>query len=167
VTAHSGASRSPSPVRPGAPDRARGLVLTYAEAKSRQDVPAALALCHPSFTIETIPFRIESRDRDETAAHLSLFFSVFPDYAAETQGLARDGGQLAWWGRVRMTFGGDLPGIEATGRTATLPAFSVFDVCDDRLARERFFFDLAMLCDGIGVRVETWSAALAAIRAVD
>jgi len=141
------------------------LVRRYAEAKSRQDAGAALALCHPSFSIETIPFGTESRDRDETAAQLALFFSVFPDYRADTEGLAAGDGAIAWWGTIRATFDGPLFGIAPTGRTATIPAFSVFEFRDEQLSKERFFFDLVSLCEGIAASVEDVTAALAGLRA--
>ena len=60
----------------------------YAEAKSRQDAAAALALCADDFSIETIPFGTASHGRDDTARQLALVFSVFPDYCAETEGMA-------------------------------------------------------------------------------
>jgi steroid delta-isomerase-like uncharacterized protein len=136
------------------------LVRAYAEAKSRQDAAGALALCTPEFGIETIPFGTASRDRDETARQLALFFSAFPDYRAETEGQADSGASVAWWGKVTLSFRGAFLGVAPTGRTASLPAFSVFDFRDGLLARERFFFDLAMLCDAIGVPVGRLSAAL-------
>ena len=143
---------------------AQALVRAYAEAKSRQDVAGALALCHPDFAIETIPFGTASRDREESAAQLRLFFSVFPDYRAETEGLAASDGRVAWWGRIALTFAGALPGLAPTGRTARIPAFSVFDLRDGLLVRERFFFDLGMLCEGVGIPLEALAGALRGLR---
>jgi predicted ester cyclase len=147
------------------PDRRFDLVRSYAEAKSRQDVAAALAICHPSFSIETIPFGTESRDRDETAAQLGLFFSVFPDYRADTEGLAAGDGCVTWWGTITLSFEGPLLGVPPTGRTTTVPAFSVFEFREEQLSKERFFFDLVSLCDGIGASVEDVTGALAGLRA--
>lgn len=140
------------------------LVRAYAEAKSRQDVAGALALCDPRFTIETIPFDTASQDRDDTARQLALFFSVFPDYRAETEGLADSGESVAWWGRISLTFAGAFLGQEPSVRRATLPAFSVFDIREGKLCRERFFFDLAMLCDQIGVSVDALTRSLRTLR---
>ena len=149
-----------------APENERhALVRAYAEAKSRQDAAAALALCSDDFSIETIPFGTASRGRDDTARQLALFFSVFPDYRAETEGLADQGDSVAWWGRISLTFAGAFLGLEPTGKSASLPAFSVFDLRKGRLVRERFFFDLAMLCEQIGVPVETLSGSLRSLRA--
>ena len=122
---------------------AENVVDRYAAAKSCQDVEAALALCEPDFTIETIPFGLASTNRADTADQLRLFFSVFPDYRAETEGLARNEDTVAWWGRISVTFEGDFLGLSSTGRTATLPAFSVFDLRGDRLVREWQFQHLS------------------------
>jgi predicted ester cyclase len=141
------------------------LVRAYAAAKSAQDVEAALGICHPDFSIETLPFGTTSRDRDDTAAQLGLFFSVFPDYRAETEGLLSGDEGVAWWGRISLTFAGPLLGRAPTGRRAAIPAFSIFDFRDGLLARERFFFDLGMLCAGIGVPLAEMSQALEGLRA--
>lgn len=142
----------------------RSLGRSYARAKSCRDVGAALTVCHPSFSIETIPFGMASRDRDDTARQLELFFSVFPDYQAETEGLASSEHGLAWWGRISLTFGGELLGYAPTGRRASLPAFSVFDFRDGLLSRERFYFDLGGLCEGIGVPLAEITARLRSLR---
>ncbi|MBW2373536.1 MAG: nuclear transport factor 2 family protein [Deltaproteobacteria bacterium] len=141
------------------------LVRAYAAAKSAQDVEAALGICHPDFSIETLAFGTTSRGRDDTANQLALFFSVFPDYRAETEGLLSGDEGVAWWGRIALTFAGPLLGRAPTGRRATIPAFSIFDFRDGLLARERFFFDLGMLCDDIGVPLAEMSRALEGLRA--
>jgi hypothetical protein len=73
--------------------------------------------------------------------------------------------KAGWWGTARMSLHGALLGVPATDRTAEIPAFSAFTFVDDRLASERFFIDLAQLCDGIGVAVDDMRAALAQVRA--
>jgi uncharacterized protein (TIGR00369 family) len=155
----------PPAAPPEAPEAARlARVRAYAEAKSRRDVAGALAECHRDFALETIPFGTASRDREESAAHLRLFFSVFPDYRVETEGLAASGESVAWWGRIALTFAGELLGRPPTNRRAALPAFSVFDFRDGWIARERFFFDLAALCEQIGLPLEALSEPLARLR---
>jgi hypothetical protein len=143
----------------------RSLVETYARAKSRADVDAALAVCHPSFVLDTPSFGIASGDRADTVGHLAGFFHAFPDYGVTTDALTFGTATAGWWGTARMTFRGDFLELAATNRTAEIPAFSAFEFADDRIVRERFFIDLAMLCDGIGVGVDTMRAALGRIRA--
>lgn len=142
----------------------RTLVRAYGRAKSVQDPEAALVVCHPGFRIDTLPFGIETRDREDTRAQLGHFFSVFPDYRAETEGIASDAAGAAWWGRISMTFAGDLMGHRATGRRAELAGFSVFEFRDGSIARERFVFDLPTLCAGIGLPVAELLATLRRLR---
>jgi uncharacterized protein (TIGR00369 family) len=140
-------------------------VRTYGESKSRRDVTAALSVCEPDFSLETVPFGSASRDRDGTARQLEHFFAAFPDYRGETEGVAEHGEQVVWWGHMSIRFTGPYLGIAPTGRSARVPAHSVFEFRDGRLLRERFHFDLAAFCDGIGVPVERLRAALDATRA--
>jgi len=143
----------------------QALVEGYARAKCRADVDGALAFCHPDFRLETVSFDLASRDRVETAAHLHAFFQVFPDYHASLDELTFSGRAVGCWGTVRMTMRGDLLGVPASGRTATLPFFSAFAIADGLLTEERFFFDLATLCDQLGVTVAALRAALEPFRA--
>lgn len=142
----------------------RSLVRAYGAAKSEQDVGAALAVCSPDFVLDTPSMGAIARGRDEADAQLQLFFSVFSDYTFTTDGIAAEGDSVACWGRVRMTFAGPFLGLAPTGKTAELPAVSVFRSAGGAIAGERFFFDLATLCEQIGVRVDDMNAQLAAIR---
>jgi len=150
------------PIRVG---RMRSLVETYARAKSRADVPGAMAVCAESFVLDTPAFGIASRSRDETVGHLGAFFHAFPDYGVTVDACTFGPAAAACWGTARMTLGGAFLHLAPTNRTATIPFASAFDFVGDRIAREIFFIDLAQLCDGIGVRVEEMRAALAQIRA--
>lgn len=143
----------------------RALVEGYARAKCRADVAGALAFCHPDFRLDTVSFAVASRDRAETAAHLHAFFQVFPDYHATVEELAFAPHAVACWGTVRMTMRGDLLGIPATNRTAELPFVSLFAVADGLLLEERFLFDLATLCDQLGISLDAVRQALRAFSA--
>jgi len=143
----------------------RSLVRAYGHAKSHQDVEASLALCHPDFGIDTVPFGLASHGLGDTEAQLRLFFSVFPDYRADTEGLAAGEAGVAWWGRISLTFAGAFFGNTPTGRSAEIPAVSIFEFRDGRIARERFQFDLGALCAGIGLPVEDLTHSLRGLRA--
>ena len=130
----------------------RSLVRVYGAAKSHQDIAAALAVCTGDFTIETVSFGLASRDRAETEAQLGLFFTAFPDYGlVRTDGLTSGPGSAACWGRLRQTFAGDFLGRPPTNKTVEYPFFSAFDFKNGLIDRERFFFDLKTVCDGIGL----------------
>jgi predicted ester cyclase len=142
----------------------RTLVRAYGRAKSVQDVEAALAVCHPSFVIDTIPFGLASRDRTDTKGQLGLFFSVFPDYRADTEGIVSGEDGAAWWGRIALTFGGEFLGHAPTGARAELPAFSIFEFRDGLISCERFIFDLPGLCEGIELPLAELLGALERLR---
>jgi hypothetical protein len=142
----------------------RSLVRCYGGAKSERDTGAALSVCDEGFWIETIAFGLSSSDREDTRAQLGAFFHTFPDYSVTLEGFATAPGTVTCWGRARLTFSEDFLGLSATGRTADLPIFCVFETAGPSIANERFFFDLAQLCDQIGIPVADMSAALAALR---
>jgi hypothetical protein len=54
-----------------------------------------------------------------------------------------------------MTMTGDRFGVVPNGRRAEVPVFIQFAFKDDRIARERFFFDLSELCAQSGVSADT------------
>lgn len=143
----------------------QGLVEGYARAKCRADVEGALAFCHADFQLDTIAFGIVSRDRMEAADHLRAFFHVFPDYDVTVDEMAFAPRAVACWGTARMTMRGDLLTVPASGRTATLPFVSTFGVAEGLLSGERFFFDLAMLCEQLDVSLAAVRAALRLFRA--
>lgn len=143
----------------------RSLVETYARAKSRADVAAAMAVCGEGFVLDTPSFGVASRNREETIGHLHAFFHAFPDYGVAIERATFAPGAAASWGMARMTLGGSFLDLAATNRTAAVPFCSAFTFEGDRLASERFFLDLATLCDGIGVGIADMQAALAQIRA--
>lgn len=142
----------------------RSLVRCYGGAKSERDTGAALAVCDESFRIETIAFGLTSADREDTRAQLVAFFHAFPDYAVTLEGFATAPGIVTCWGRARMTFAADFLGYAATGRTADLPIFCVFEMAGPAIASERFFFDLAAFCEQIGLPVADMNTALASLR---
>ena len=143
----------------------QALVEGYAHAKCRADVDGALAFCHPDVRLETVSFGLLARGRAEAAVHLHAFFQVFPDYHADVDQLTMAPRAVGAWGTVRMTMRGDLLTVPATGRTAILPFFSSFAVADGLLAEERFFFDLATLCDQLGIALPAVREAMQAFRA--
>jgi hypothetical protein len=165
LSRHASALAPPPPAEPMREGRMRSLVETYARAKSRADVAGAMAVCGESFVLDTPSFGIASRSREETIGHLHAFFHAFPDYGVTLERMTFGPGAVGCWGRARLTLAGAFLDLAATNRTADVPVFSAFTFADDRLAGERFFIDLAMLCDGIGVRVDDMRATLAQIRA--
>jgi ketosteroid isomerase-like protein len=135
-------------------DRMFDLARRLAVAKSRQDVPAAMELFHADMVLEAPPFGTTARGRAENERALARFFESFPDYAVDLQGWATDGETLTCWGTARMTMTGTRFGVVPNGERAELPVFVQFTFRDDRIASERFFFDLSTLCARSGVSTD-------------
>ena len=140
------------------------LVAEYAAAKSRQDIAAALAVCHEDFVLDTVAFGIRGTGKPEVAAQLAIFFTTFPDYAATLEGQAAGDGVVTAWGTIRATMRGPFGTFAPTGRAFALPYSCVFPHRDGRLAGERFFFDLNAMCEQLGLPIERVAAELRAFR---
>ncbi len=139
----------------------RSLARCYAGAKSEQDIAAALSLCSEDFVLDAVPLGVPSRDRKGAEAQLGLFFQAFPDFTVAAEGIAAEGTAVSCWGTARQTFRGSYLGFAPTGRAATHPFVSVFEARGGQLVRERYFFDLASLCDQIGLPIQAVRETLA------
>jgi predicted ester cyclase len=65
-----------------------------------------------------------------------------------------DGITLICWGTAEMTMTGDRFGVVPNGKRARLPVFIQFSFRGNRIAGERFFFDLSTLCAQSGVSTD-------------
>ena len=130
------------------------LAQALAVAKSRQDLPAAMAVLHPDVVLEVPAFGTAVRGAAANERVLTRFFRSFPDYGVELDGRATDGASLVCWGTARMTMTGDRFGVQPIGVRAALPVFLRFTFADDLIAGEQFFFDLAELCAQSGVSTD-------------
>jgi predicted ester cyclase len=135
-------------------DRMVELARALARAKSRQDVPAAMALFHRDMVLEALAFGTTARGLVANEKALTRFFASFPDYDVALQGHASDGDTLICWGTVRMTMTGDGFGVVPNGSCSELPVFIQFSFQDGLIAGERFFFDLSVLCAQSGVSTD-------------
>jgi ketosteroid isomerase-like protein len=140
------------------------VVRAYAEAKSRADIPGALATCHADAVFETVPFQAVARGTAETASQFAGFFHAFPDYAVQLEYLHESGDLVVGSGTIRATMSGPLVGIEPTGRSFSLPFACHWRVRGDSIVHERFFFDLNQMCEQLGVSTDAAAAKLSAWR---
>jgi ketosteroid isomerase-like protein len=138
------------------------VALRYGQAKSRQDIPAALACCTDDFVLETIPFQLVAHGRAEVEQDLRLFFLQFPDYGFVPEGHAVGDASVVLWGRAVMTSTGQVPRelarpwerlVRLRPRRIDVPAVAVFEIRDGLLAREQFHFDMRAFCSQLGLPV--------------
>lgn len=135
-------------------DRMLALAQGLAIAKSRQDVAAALTFLGPDMLLENPAFGTSVRGLAENERALTRWFKTFPDYEVVLEGHAKNADTLICWGSVRMTMTGDRFGVTPNGRRAELPVYIQFTFKDERIASERFFFDLSTLCAQSGVSTD-------------
>ena len=119
-----------------------------------KSVSSEIGRTPPDFVLETPCMGLASRDRKEAEQQLALFFHVFPDYRVNLDGMAAGEGVVACWGRARLSWRGAFAGLAPTGRSAELPFVSIFPGAHGMLRGERFFFDLASLCEQTGLPLE-------------
>lgn len=136
----------------------RTLVRFYGAAKNAGDLEAALVPCHPDFVCDLIPFGLGTNGREDTAKRFAKPFGVFGDFHVDVETLIAEGDFASCWGRQRLTMLGEL-GFQATGKTSE-QAFACHFVRDCLLARETCFFDLAEMCDQMGIDVARTREAL-------
>ncbi|WP_280379264.1 ester cyclase [Nocardia wallacei] len=140
-------------------------IQAYAEAKSRADVAAALAVCHDEAVFETVPFQAVAHGATEAAAHFGGFFRAFPDYTVELEYLCEAGDRVIGSGWVHATMAGSLAGMAPTGRRFHVPFACHWRVRAGRIVHERFFFDFHQMCEQLGLSTDDAAAHFAAWRA--
>ena len=83
--------------------------------------------------------------RAAVAAQVAAYATAVPDCILEVRGLQKlDLGAVLEW-TFAGTHTGDIPGLEASGRTITLPGVSVYRIVDDLIEEERVYWDAATL----------------------
>jgi hypothetical protein len=136
------------------------VAIRYGEAKSRQDVPAALACCTDDFVMEAVGLGTRAAGRAEVEYDLGIFFALFPDYRFVLIGATDGPDSVVLFGRIEATFSGRVPPaiaalwprlIRLPRRRVAIPAVAVLMMRDGLIARERFHFDLHELSRQIGV----------------
>jgi steroid delta-isomerase-like uncharacterized protein len=129
------------------------VVEAYATAKSSGDVEGALAVCADDAVFVTIPFQAVARGATEARAQFTNFLRAFPDYHVEVDVLQAVGDMVFSSGTIRATMRGPLAGIEPTGRQYALPFACHWEVRDDLIAHEIFFYDFNQMCEQLGLDV--------------
>ena len=142
--------------------RAATAVRTYAEAKSRADIDAALAVCTEGFELHTAAFRMTSEGQAASRGGLELWFKAFPDYRVDLGGLIASSANVSCWGTIHATMTGDLGPATATNRRYELPFSCVFKIEGGLIAREDFHFDLCRMASQLDLDLALLAAILPA-----
>ncbi len=132
-------------------ERRESVVREHVEAENRRDVEAAIATFeHPRYEVNGETSDGEGPVRDL----LEELLTAFPDFHAEERALHHADDALIAEARVTGTHDGPFAGIAPTGRKVDYPLVAIFEFDDDRLTREKVYFDSATILRQIGALPE-------------
>jgi ketosteroid isomerase-like protein len=129
--------------------QAVGIVERLAQAKSRQDVAAAMAIYHPDGVLESPCLGTHYVGADIEGA-IAGWFAFAPDYEVQLDGHGMDKDTLCSWGRASFTPAFTANGAIPNGRRASTPVFILFQFKDGRICSESFHFDVVAVARQCG-----------------
>jgi steroid delta-isomerase-like uncharacterized protein len=128
------------------------VLATYVEAKNRQDVEAALAVCHEQYTYENVGLGTPVEGKAAARVFYSALFAALPDYHGDFDRVVYGENVAIASGRFGGTVAGDFMGIQAEpGRTLAVPVVFVCTFRDGLLASDIGYFDAATLATQAGI----------------
>lgn len=122
-------------------------VTALAQAKSKQNIAAALEVYHRDVEMITPAFKAHARGREETGRQLRYFFHLFPDYAVTVTSYTKAADTLLAHGIVKVT-----PNTASgTALTAEVSVAMAFEFRDDTISKETFNIDLQLVAVMAGI----------------
>jgi steroid delta-isomerase-like uncharacterized protein len=126
----------------------------HVAAETRKDLAAAVAGYLDDCYCQNVPLGFRIEGREHVAAYYERTWHALPDGHVTIEGEAFGHDVAVHWGAFRGTFRGNLLGADATERRVELPVISVLAFRDGGIRSESLLFDLATMCDQIGVTLE-------------
>jgi carboxymethylenebutenolidase len=126
----------------------------HVAAETRKDLAGAVVGYLEDCYYQNVPlgFRIQGRER--VAAYYQRTWEALPDGEVTVEGEAFGDDVAVHWGTFRSTFRGKLLGARATARRLEFPVIYVLTFRDGKIRSESLVFDLATMCEQIGVSLE-------------
>lgn len=112
---------------------------------------AATYVEHGYYRVTAFDFMF--RGRAAVAAQYATLYAAFPDARFEIAGEVVEGAQLFHWGVMHATATGSFFGQPPTGRKVASPFAARFEFTDGAMLGETLWYDVATLCDQVGVPV--------------
>jgi steroid delta-isomerase-like uncharacterized protein len=131
----------------------------HREAEAARDYDAILATFTEDCFFETVPLGLRSERRDATRAAYEGFFTAFSDVSPDDQGRAIGDDVVVVWGTLRGTNDGDWLGVPPGGGSFAVPFVNIVPFKGGLMAGETIYFDLATLCEQVGLDVDQVRAA--------
>ena len=126
----------------------------HRKAEAARDFDAIMATFVDDCYLETVPLDLRVEGRSAARAAYEGYFSAFPDLTPDDEGFAFGDDVIVTWGTLRGTSKGDWFGVPASGRAFALQFVNVARFRADRMAGESIHFDLATLCEQVGLPIE-------------
>ena len=125
----------------------------HVAAETRKDLAGAVAGYLDDCYYQNVPLGFRIHGRERVAAYYERTWEALPDGEVTIEGEAFGDNVAVHWGTFRSTFRGRLLGSEPTVRRLEFPVIAVLSFRDGKIRAEHLVFDLATLCDQVGVSV--------------
>lgn len=123
-------------------------------AENRGDVDAAIATFGEDCFLEIVALGLKFDGKQGVALQYATLFYTFPDAVLQIDGRAFGDDVLVEWGTFSGTMKGEFMGVRPTGRRVELPFSAVVSFKDGLMRSERAYYDIASLCDQLGIGIE-------------
>ena len=126
----------------------------HVAAETRKDLAGAVAGYLDDCYYQNVPLGFRIQGREGVAAYYRRTWEALPDGEVTVEGEAFGDDVAVHWGTFRSTFRGKLLGAGAAARRLEFPVISVLTFRDGKIRTESLVFDLATMCEQIGVSLE-------------
>jgi hypothetical protein len=141
------------------PDEMLAVYQRHRAAEEARDLPAVMQTLTEECFLEHVALGIRSVGRDDATRAYEELFGAFPDLGPIPGGIAFGDDILIAFGELQGTMKGPWLGLEATGRSFTIPLVNMVPFRGGLMHGERIFYDAAMLCEQAGLDVHELRAA--------
>ena len=125
----------------------------HVAAEARKDLEGAISGHLEDCYCQNVPLGFRIQGRDQVAAYYERTWSALPDGEVTIEGEAFGDNVAVHWGTFRSTFRGTILGAPPKECKLEFPIIAVLTFRDGKIRAEHLCFDLATLCEQIGVSV--------------
>jgi predicted ester cyclase len=134
-------------------------------AENAHDAHAAAGTYVERGYYRVMPFGLTFTGRAAVEAQYAMSYLAFPDARFEIETEVVDGPWLFHAGTMHATATGSFFGQPPTGRPVQLPFSARIEFADGAMVGETLWYDLATLCEQVGVPIEPVRQSVAALAA--
>lgn len=143
--------RTANPDQEALMDQTQTMEQAWLEAINAHDVQGVLACFTDDAVFTDVGTGQVARGKDEMRAMLEGLFATFSGLRVDLRSAFGDGNSLVHEFTMSGVHSGSVPGLEATGKSFTLPGAIVADLRDGRLSRATEYWNMADLLTQVGV----------------